>query len=126
MGPLQVFALDAAAPAGELEEITVTAEKRAESQQNVPMSMTTFGTVALQEKGINDFFDYATKVPNLAFAPTGDGVGTARTISIRGVSGNNVTSFYIDDTPLPLAVRRLLSAGDGAGARCDAARPWRR
>ena len=40
-------------------------------------------------------------MPNLAFAPTGDGVGTARTISIRGVSGNNVTSFYIDDTPLP-------------------------
>lgn len=86
---------------GELEEITVTAEKRAESAQNVPMSMTTFGAAALAQKDINSFFDYATKVPNLAFAPTGDGVGTARTISIRGVSGNNVTSFYIDDTPLP-------------------------
>jgi outer membrane receptor protein involved in Fe transport len=101
MGPLRVFAADAAAPTGELEEITVTAQKRAESQQNVPLSMTTFGSVALQEKDINNFFDYATKVPNLAFAPTGDGVGTARTISIRGVSGNNVTSYYIDDTPLP-------------------------
>ena len=101
MGPLRVIAADTAAPAGELQEITVTAEKRAESQQNVPMSMTTFGTVQLQEKAIYDFFDYATKVPNLAFAPTGDGVGTARTISIRGVSGNNVTSYYIDDTPLP-------------------------
>ncbi len=104
MGPLHAIAADTtatAAPAGELQEITVTAEKRAESQQNVPMSMTTFGTVALQEKAIYDFFDYATKVPNLAFAPTGDGVGTARTISIRGVSGNNVTSYYIDDTPLP-------------------------
>jgi iron complex outermembrane receptor protein len=95
------LALAADQPAGELEEITVTAQKRAESQQDVPMSMTTFGAVALQEKEINNFFDYATKVPNLAFAPTGDGVGTARTISIRGVSGNNVTSYYIDDTPLP-------------------------
>ena len=101
LGPLRVFAADAAAPAGELEEITVTAQKRAESEQNVPLSMTTFGAAALQEKAINNFFDYATKVPNLAFAPTGDGVGTARTVSIRGVSGNNVTSFYIDDTPLP-------------------------
>jgi len=102
MGPVCVFAADTtAAPAGELEEITVTAEKRAESQQNVPMSITTFGTVQLQEKAIVNFFDYATKVPNLAFAPTGDGVGTARTISIRGVSGNNATSYYIDDTPLP-------------------------
>jgi iron complex outermembrane receptor protein len=99
MGPLHVFGAEAAA--GELEEITVTAEKRAESQQNVPMSMTTFGTVALQEKAIVNFFDYATKVPNLAFAPTSDGVGTARTISIRGISGDNVTSYYIDDTPLP-------------------------
>ena len=37
----------------------------------------------------------------MAFAPTGDGVGTARTVSIRGISGDNVTGFYIDDTPLP-------------------------
>jgi iron complex outermembrane receptor protein len=65
------------------------------------MSMTTFGSVALEQKAINNFFDYATKVPNLAFAPTGDGVGTARTVSIRGISGDNVTGFYIDDTPLP-------------------------
>jgi iron complex outermembrane receptor protein len=101
IGPLNAFAADTATPSGELEEITVTAQKRSESQQDVPLSMTTFSSVALEKKGINTFFDYATKVPNLAFAPTGDGVGTARTVSIRGVSGNNVTSFYIDDTPLP-------------------------
>ena len=91
---------ESGAPA-ELEQITVTATKRAESEQNVALSMTTFGGAALEEKAITSFFDYATKVPNLAFAPTGDGVGTARTISIRGISGNNVTSFYVDDTPLP-------------------------
>jgi outer membrane receptor protein involved in Fe transport len=92
---------DTPAATGELEEITVTAQKRAESEQNVPMSITTFSSAALEAKSINTFFDYATKVPNLAFAPTGDGMGTAQTVSIRGVSGNNVTSFYIDDTPLP-------------------------
>jgi iron complex outermembrane receptor protein len=84
-----------------LEEVVVTAQKRTESEQTVPMSMTTFGAVALEQKAINNFFDYATKVPNLAFAPTGDGVGTARTVSIRGISGDNVTGFYIDDVPLP-------------------------
>ena len=84
-----------------LETITVTATKRLETEQNVPLSMTTFSANQLDEKAINTFFDYATKIPNLAFAPTGDGVGTARTISIRGISGNNVTGFYIDDTPLP-------------------------
>jgi iron complex outermembrane recepter protein len=101
LGPCCALADTAPASAGELEEITVTAQKRAESEQNVPMSITTFGAAALEQKDITNFFDYATKVPNLAFAPTGDGVGTARTISIRGVSGNNVTSFYVDDTPLP-------------------------
>src|SRR6266478_9887227 len=101
IGSLRVYAANTAAASNELEEITVTAEKRSESQQNVPLSMTTFSAAALQQKEINTFFDYATKVPNLAFAPTGDGVGTARTVSIRGISGDNVTGFYIDDTPLP-------------------------
>lgn len=101
MGPLNVLAADTAAGSGELEEITVTAQKRSESEQTVPLSMTTFGAVALQQKAVVDFFDYGTKVPNLGFASTGDGMGTARTISIRGVSGDNVTGFYVDETPLP-------------------------
>jgi len=90
--------------AGGLQEIIVTAQKRAETEQSVPLSMTTFNAAALQQKEITEFFDYATKVPNLGFAMTGDGVGTARTISIRGISGDNVTGFYIDDTPLPDSV----------------------
>jgi iron complex outermembrane receptor protein len=101
IGPMRLFAADTAASSTELETITVTAQKRSESEQTVPLSMTTFSSAALQEKSINNFFDYATKVPNLAFAPTGDGVGTARTVSIRGISGDNVTGFYIDDIPLP-------------------------
>ncbi len=100
MGPCCAFAA-AATPTGELEEITVTAQKRSETEQTVPLSMTTFGAVALQEKAVVDFFDYGTKVPNLGFAYTGDGMSTARTISIRGVSGDNVTGFYVDETPLP-------------------------
>src|SRR5256886_3569233 len=71
--------------AGGLEEVIATAQKRSESQQSVPMSMTTFSSAALQQKAIPDFFDYDTKVPNLAFAPTGDGVGTARTAAIRRI-----------------------------------------
>src|SRR6202166_4381274 len=63
--------------------------------------MTTFGAAALEEKAVVNFFDYGTKVPNLGFAATGDGLGTARTVSIRGVSGDNTTGFYIDETPLP-------------------------
>ena len=89
------------APSGALEEIVVTAQKRLENLQSVPLSITTFGSAVLEQKAIENFFDYATKVPNLAFAPTGDGIGTARTVSIRGISGDNVTGFYVDETPLP-------------------------
>jgi outer membrane receptor protein involved in Fe transport len=92
---------DQAASSDQLEEVIVTALKRSESEQSVPLSMTTFSSGMLEEKSINTFVDYATKIPNLAFAPTGDGVGTARTVSIRGISGDNVTGFYIDDVPLP-------------------------
>ena len=99
------FAADPPTPsAGALEEITVTAQKRSESVQNVPLSITTFSSRELEQKSITDFFDYGTKVPNLAFANTGDGVGTSRTISIRGIAGDNTTGFYVDDTPLPDSV----------------------
>jgi len=100
-GFVPICAAQQAAASGQLEEIVVTAERRSENLQTVPLSITTFGGVALEQKQIEQFFDYGTKVPNLAFAMTGDGVGTARTISIRGISGDNTTGFYIDDTPLP-------------------------
>jgi len=47
-------ALDSATAAGELEEITVTAQKRSESEQNVPMSITTFGAVAFDPDVVRD------------------------------------------------------------------------
>jgi outer membrane receptor protein involved in Fe transport len=97
-------ATEATSPPGGLEEVIVTAQKRSENEQTVPLSITTFSATALQQKAITEFFDYATKVPNLAFAPTGDGVGTARTIAIRGITGiagDGTTGFYIDDVPLP-------------------------
>jgi len=85
----------------QLEAITVTATRRSESLQNVPMSITALSAATLEERGTKNFIDYAGQVPSLAFASTGDGAGTARTISIRGISGDNTTGFYIDDTPVP-------------------------
>src|SRR5262252_323513 len=48
-----------------LEEVTVTATKRSESVQNVPLSITTFSEKDLEQKSITNFFDYGTKVPNM-------------------------------------------------------------
>jgi iron complex outermembrane receptor protein len=93
----------AAAPAANdvgLEEVLVTAQKRAESLQTVPLSITSLSAKELTQKGVVNFIDYGTSIPNLAFAATGDGVAASRTISIRGISGDNTTGFYIDETPV--------------------------
>jgi outer membrane receptor protein involved in Fe transport len=92
---------DAPAEADQIPEIVVTAQKRAESLQNVPVSITTFGTEELKVRAVESFIDYATSVPNLGFGASGDGAANSRTISIRGVSGDNTTGFYLDETPLP-------------------------
>ena len=89
-----------AAPTEGLREIIVTAEQRSQNLQTVPMAITAITSSDLTREGITDFFDYVDKVPNLSFAMTGDGVGTSRTIAIRGISGRGVTGFYIDDTPV--------------------------
>jgi iron complex outermembrane receptor protein len=94
-------AADAPQSSGALEEIIVTAQRREETVQNVPLSITALSERVLEEKAVTRFFDYAGQVPGLAFGYTGDGSGTARTISIRGISGDGATGFYIDETPVP-------------------------
>src|SRR5262249_50634171 len=56
------------------------------------------------DRMVQSFMDYGTSVPNLGFASTGVGSAASRTISIRGISGDNVTGFYIDETPVPDSV----------------------
>ena len=84
-----------------LQEITVTAERRVEDVQTVPMSITVLDSTDLEQRDVQSFIDYATTVPNLGFGYTGVGFSNARTISIRGVAGAGTTGFYLDDTPLP-------------------------
>ena len=86
---------------GQVEEVIVTAQRRSESLQDVPLSITALSSSTLEQRDVKTFFDYAGEVPSLAFGYAGDGSATARTISIRGISGDNTTGFYIDETPVP-------------------------
>lgn len=90
------------------DEIIVTATKRAESIQDVGLSISAISGVDLQERGAVDFEDYAISIPNLAFGATDDGVLANRTISIRGIEGLNTTGFYIDDIPLDESISPLV------------------
>ncbi len=90
-----------------LEEVVVTARRRAEVQTQVPVSITAYSSDFMQKQNIQSFTDYATKVPNLTFQYGGGGqtgFTEGRQVSIRGISGANTTSFYINDTPVPSAV----------------------
>jgi outer membrane receptor protein involved in Fe transport len=91
-----------------VSEVVVTATRRSESIQAVPMSITAITAGSLQESAATTFFDYGSAIPNLSFgySDTGGNAGFAnsRQIAIRGIAGNGTTGFYIDDTPVPASI----------------------
>ncbi|MCI4644130.1 MAG: TonB-dependent receptor, partial [Hyphomonadaceae bacterium] len=86
------------------DTIMVTAQKRAQSIQDVPMSISAIGEMDIERTGITEFTDYATRIPNLSFAYTASTTGGAQAVAIRGIFGTGTTGLYIDDTPLPESV----------------------
>src|SRR5215472_9192898 len=81
-------ALDAAPAAdtsasGGLQEIVVTARKRSENLQDVPVSIDVLTGKDVQNLGIVEFNDYATKIPSISFISIGPGT---QTFFMRGVS----------------------------------------
>lgn len=91
----------AMAQTGGDDEIIVTAQRRAQSVQDVPLSITALGAETIERSGFSELDDYAARVPNLSFsASNSSSTDGALSIAIRGVFGNNTTGFYIDDSPL--------------------------
>jgi iron complex outermembrane recepter protein len=88
-----------------LQEIVVTARKREENLQDVPLSIDVFTKRDMQNLGITSFDDYAEKVPSISFISEGPGT---QFFVMRGVSdGSNpnysntsATGFFIDDMSL--------------------------
>src|SRR5215469_2119545 len=65
-----------------LDEVVVTALKRKERLQDVPASISTISSDALDKLNVQDFSQVADSVPGLAYATTG--VGNSQYI-IRGI-----------------------------------------
>ena len=85
---LAVYGTGALAQTGALEEVIVTATKRAESLQDIPVSVNAFNSETIQEAGINNAGDLAIMTPalniNVNQSPfnarmTIRGIGTAQT-----------------------------------------------
>ncbi|MCS5593574.1 MAG: TonB-dependent receptor, partial [Porticoccaceae bacterium] len=75
--------------AAQLEEIIVTAQKRAESLQDVPMSVTAIGGDKIADAGLNSLSELSAYVPNLTVAE--NAVNTI--IAMRGVGIGANQSF---------------------------------
>ena len=73
----------ALAQQGGLEEIVVTAQKREQSLQEIPVAITAFGADALQQQRIRDVGDISGLVPNVQINPSPSG-STGVTVAIRG------------------------------------------
>lgn len=89
------------AAAAELEEVIVTATKRATGLQEIPMSISAISGDSLEHSGVTDFTDIATSVPSVSFRSAGPG----RTkLNVRGISAATgvapTVSFYLDEMPV--------------------------
>jgi outer membrane receptor protein involved in Fe transport len=81
-----------------LEEIIVTAQKRAESIQDVPIAVSAFSGAALEEQRLDGAYDLQNAVPNLVFS---GGIGSTPNFNIRGVGSANGIGSTGDSGVLP-------------------------
>ena len=76
-----------------VEEVVVTARKRAENLQDTPIAITAIGGEALQERGAVDLTSIETLAPNVHFSasqPT-SGLSGATAVFIRGIGQRDFT-----------------------------------
>ena len=73
-----------------LEEITVTAQRRAQNLQDVPISVTAFSGDMLQQNNITSAHEYLALTPNVSFTEDGQSGSRGLGIAIRGI--NNIVS----------------------------------
>jgi outer membrane receptor protein involved in Fe transport len=93
---------DTSGDSSSLDEVIVTARKRAENLQDVPLSIDVYTSKDLQNLNISQFEDYATMTPSISFVSAGPGT---QTYVMRGVSdgsnpnesGEASTAFLVDD-----------------------------
>ena len=91
-----------------IEEVIVSAQKKSENLQNVPISVTTLSSDELDSLNIKDFADYVLQLPAASAVQRRPGQGQ---IFMRGISdGGNVNqslqgpavAIYLDESPVTM------------------------
>ncbi|WP_198683508.1 TonB-dependent receptor [Peristeroidobacter agariperforans] len=87
--------------AGVIDEIVVTAQKRSESVQDVPVSVSAFAEEQLTRVHATQLQDYAAYMPGINISNGGSPGQTSITLrGIAPVGPGSVVGTYVDDTPL--------------------------
>src|SRR5258708_6740805 len=96
-----------------LEEVIVTATKRVESLQDVPLSIQAIGNAKLEELHVESFEDYAKFLPSVTYQTFGPGLAK---IYMRGISTGGTPNHsgplpsvgvYLAEQPIPTITRPL-------------------
>jgi iron complex outermembrane recepter protein len=89
------------ASADQLQEVVVTAERRSETAQTTPISITAITGQDISSRGVTDLDTLAQAVPGLAIKSSGPGQTEFEMRGLASVGGNSaVVGFYLDDVPL--------------------------
>lgn len=94
-------------------DIVVTAQRREQRLQDVPISISAFSQATMDKQGVRRIDDVARLTPGLNFSRGDARSSGLSSISIRGIASNSgaeTTGIYVDDTPIQ--IRRL---GFGSG-----------
>lgn len=101
-----------------IEEMVVTAQKREENMQAIPISISTLGAMDIERRGVQNPRDLLATMPNVnGFEPPG-GKGSM-SIAMRGVSAGSPSNLSID-TSTALYIDGVL-IGKMVGAATDVA-----
>ncbi|MBC8292357.1 MAG: TonB-dependent receptor [Proteobacteria bacterium] len=102
----------------EVEEITVTAQKREEKLQEAPLSISAFSATTLEEIGAAEVIDIAHMTPNLGMH-TNAGGNSGMTVSIRGLITSDpavtlepTVGVYLDGVYVAKSAGSLFSVAD--------------
>lgn len=115
---LPINSLAADESSGELAEVVVTAQKRVEDVQRVPISLAVFDTASFDRLSIENLSDVASMTPGVDFLLN----GPESRLTIRGIftnGGASTTAILIDDVPLQLRVGVSQSMGAALPAVFD-------
>ncbi|MBA4010311.1 MAG: TonB-dependent receptor [Phenylobacterium sp.] len=107
---------DAAADAPSVEELIVTAERRATNLQETPIAISAFSAQTLADRKIDNIRDLAGSVPNLSVSRVTIS-HTTQTYSLRGVGESDpiqepVLAVYVDDVYIPRQIGSMVEFND--------------